>query len=194
MASDLPNWVALPEADTSPGAATARNAFFDVIKPGGGTADKVGLGSKAAVIFGRNPDATDVLLEHPSISRRHAAVLHDGKGGLFLYDFGSTHGTFLDGNKVAARTPTALQEGSRVKFAESSRTYMLRLPSAAGGAAVSMGPPAAIGEKQPTASSCASASKAADKEKKGEEEEPELDKAMLEQLPLSFGGSKKGLE
>jgi len=195
MASDLPDWVALPEADTSPpAAAAARKAFFDVMKPGGGAADKVGLGSKAALIFGRNPDTTDVLLEHPSISRRHAAVLHNGKGGLFLYDFGSTHGTFLDGNKVAGRTPTALQRGSRVKFAESSRTYVLRLPSAAaaaggagGGAAAAMGPPMAIGKKP-----AASASEAAGKEGEGEgEAEEEMDKAMLEQLPLSFGGSKK---
>ncbi|KAM3575852.1 hypothetical protein VYU27_002192 [Nannochloropsis oceanica] len=190
MASDLPSWIALPETKAFPGAAAARKAFFDVIKPGGGTADKVGLGRKAALIFGRNPDSTDVLLEHPSISRRHAAVLHDGKGGLFLYDFGSTHGTFLDGNKVDGRTPTELQEGSRVKFAESSRTYILRLPSAAGDAADSMGHPAAIGGHRATASST-SARGAAGKEKEGEEGEAELDKGMLEQLPLSFGGSKK---
>ena len=68
---------------------------------------------------------------------------------------------------------------------------MLRLRSAAGGAAVSMGPPATAGEKRPTASSSASASDAAGKEKEGEGGEPELDKAMLQQLPLSFGGSKK---
>ncbi len=116
----------------------------------------LGTSQTGAVIFGRNPEGSDVLLSHPSVSRRHAAVLHDGKGGLFLYEFGSTHGTFLDGRRIPAREAQPLREGSRVKFAESSRTYILRLPAA----------PAATMEPADT-------------------------KEALEQLPLSFGGSKK---
>jgi hypothetical protein len=101
----------------------------------------LGTSETGAVVFGRNPEATDVLLEHPSISRRHAAVLHDGKGGLFLYEFGSTHGTFLDGRRVPAKEALPLKEGSCVKFAESSRTYILRLPvSPATAAAASVAP------------------------------------------------------
>lgn len=154
--NDLPDWVALPDPTTSPA-----KAFFDVRKPGSNSKDKVGLGSKAALIFGRNPETADVLLEHPSISRRHAAVIHDGKGGLFLYDFGSTHGTFLDGRRVEGRTAIELREGSTVKFAESSRSYILRLPAPAVTA------PAV-------------------------DDTTMMDREALEQLPMSFGTSKKG--
>jgi hypothetical protein len=88
---------------------------------------------------------SDVVLQHPSISRRHAAVLHDGKGGLFLFDLGSTHKTFVDGTRAEPRTPVPLRPGSRVTFAESSRAYILHIPGVGGAAPVagSMPPPPA---------------------------------------------------
>ena len=40
------------------------------------------------------------LLEHPSISRAHAAFVHHRNGGLWLADLGSTHGTKLNKRPV----------------------------------------------------------------------------------------------
>jgi pSer/pThr/pTyr-binding forkhead associated (FHA) protein len=156
----------------------------------------VELGKSPAVVFGRNPDMADIVLEHASISRRHAAVLHDGKGSLYMYDFGSTHGTYVDGQRLIAKDPTPLKEGSRVKFAESSRSYVFRLPSAAAdnGTAESKGeergaksmlPPPPRAESGPPTSKGPG-------EKEEEDEAPlVLDKKALQQLPMSFGGSKK---
>jgi len=151
------------------------------------------LGDAASIVFGRNPDTTDVLVEHPSISRRHAAILHDGKGGLCLYDFGSTHGTFVDGQRLVARDPIPLKNGSKVRFADSSRTYTLRLPKEAASSTFttpapkvpcskSMAPPS-----QPSSSSSATATN----KKKEEEEAVPFDDSIRAQLPTSFGGSVK---
>lgn len=61
------------------------------------------LGTQPYYTFGRSPTA-DVLLEHPSASRLHAVMQFDGTSKeAFLYDCGSTHGTFLNKNRLKAR-------------------------------------------------------------------------------------------
>ena len=35
----------------------------------------------------------DILLEHPTISRKHAALVHHRDGSVHLIDLGSAHGT-----------------------------------------------------------------------------------------------------
>jgi pSer/pThr/pTyr-binding forkhead associated (FHA) protein len=52
------------------------------------------------VTFGRSP-TTDILLEHPTASRLHAVLQFRGKdGAAFLIDCGSTHGTFINKQRV----------------------------------------------------------------------------------------------
>jgi len=69
------------------------------------------------------------LLAHPSISRRHAAIIYTRDGGIALLDCGSAHGTYLQGKRVASHAPAALQDGCEVKFGDSSRLFVLRLSS-----------------------------------------------------------------
>ena len=45
-----------------------------------------------------------LLVDDPSVSRRHAALRHD-EGGFVVEDLGSANGTFLDGARVAGRAP-----------------------------------------------------------------------------------------
>ena len=75
-------------------------------------------------VFGRSPEM-DLTLEHPSISRRHAAVLHHRSGAIYLIDLGSAHGTFLEGQRIAAHDPVAWAEGKTVSFGASSRSHVL---------------------------------------------------------------------
>ena len=43
----------------------------------------------------------DAVLDHPSISRLHAAVCYEGLTGAWrVVDLGSAHGTFVDGRAV----------------------------------------------------------------------------------------------
>lgn len=44
---------------------------------------------------------TSILLEHPSISRLHAILAYDGTQNCWmLKDMGSTHGTYVNQNKL----------------------------------------------------------------------------------------------
>ncbi len=54
-------------------------------------------------VIGRQPDA-HVYLDSLAVSRQHAQVVNDS-GSFFVEDVGSSNGTWLNGNRVTARTP-----------------------------------------------------------------------------------------
>ncbi|GFH30993.1 MAP kinase phosphatase 5, partial [Haematococcus lacustris] len=66
------------------------------------------MGPHQRVIFGRLPTA-DVVLEHQSLSRQHAALAVEGTAGLTLTDLQSA-GTTLDGLQALKATWDALWE------------------------------------------------------------------------------------
>lgn len=57
----------------------------------------------------------DILLSHNTVSRSHATVTVDSSGA-FVTDNGSTNGTLIDGQKVAAGERFKLKDGSEVIF------------------------------------------------------------------------------
>ena len=61
------------------------------------------------LVLGRDGGAADVVLSHPSISRRHVLVQR-APDGCMVRDLGSTNGTFLDGRALTA--PTPLRDGA----------------------------------------------------------------------------------
>jgi predicted component of type VI protein secretion system len=52
----------------------------------------------AEVIIGRDP-GSQIIIDHPSVSSRHARIKQDDQG-LYLTDLGSTNGTFVNDDKV----------------------------------------------------------------------------------------------
>jgi pSer/pThr/pTyr-binding forkhead associated (FHA) protein len=57
-----------------------------------------------SLTIGRSPD-NDMVLSHPTISRKHARVYRVGDDGTYMIeDAGSTHGTFVNGVKISAAT------------------------------------------------------------------------------------------
>ncbi|KAL2773755.1 kanadaptin [Daubentonia madagascariensis] len=88
-------------------------------------------------LFGRL-SSCDVCLEHPSVSRYHAVLQHrasgpdrecDGHGpGFYLYDLGSTHGTFLNKTRIPPRTYCRVHVGHVLRFGGSTRLFILQGP------------------------------------------------------------------
>ncbi|XP_064220025.1 kanadaptin isoform X1 [Aotus nancymaae] len=88
-------------------------------------------------LFGRLSDC-DVCLEHPSVSRYHAVLQHRASGpdgecdnngpGFYLYDLGSTHGTFLNKTRIPPRTYCRVHVGHVIRFGGSTRLFILQGP------------------------------------------------------------------
>ena len=68
--------------------------------------------TKAETVIGRLPEC-DIQLNSNMVSRKHAHVVLTDEGAE-IEDLGSGNGTFLNGQKIAGRTPLA--NGDRVKF------------------------------------------------------------------------------
>ncbi|KAK9810075.1 hypothetical protein WJX72_004390 [[Myrmecia] bisecta] len=76
---------------------------------------------RPATVFGRAAGA-DMVLEHQSVSRQHAAVCyHSMTGKWVVIDLGSVHGTWVDGKPVSKVSPAELKVGGHVRFAASTR-------------------------------------------------------------------------
>ncbi|XP_057598467.1 kanadaptin isoform X1 [Hippopotamus amphibius kiboko] len=95
------------------------------------------LTGMSCCLFGRLPSC-DVCLEHPSVSRYHAVLQHRVSGpdaecddpgpGFYLYDLGSTHGTFHNKTRLPPRTYCRVHVGHVLRFGGSTRLFLLQGP------------------------------------------------------------------
>lgn len=70
----------------------------------------------AQVIIGRS-DGNGVVIDHVSVSRRHAQLkLEPDK--VLVEDLGSANGTFLGSQRLPANTPTAVTDGQAIRFGD----------------------------------------------------------------------------
>ncbi|XP_022716281.1 nuclear inhibitor of protein phosphatase 1-like isoform X1 [Durio zibethinus] len=82
-------------------------------------------------IFGRQYHTCDFVLDHQSVSRQHAAVIPHKNGSIYVIDLGSAHGTFVANERLMKDAPVELEVGQSLRFAASTRTYILRKNNAA---------------------------------------------------------------
>lgn len=87
--------------------------FVILAKPGSPHRDKF---RPLPAVVGR-AEADDVALRLPAdyVSRRHCELL-ERDGGVVLRDLGSTNGTVLDGQRVAAGVEVAVASGSTIQI------------------------------------------------------------------------------
>ena len=71
------------------------------------------------LVIGRQSDA-DIVLDHPSISRRHANLTR-GPQGYGLTDLQSAHGTLVNGRRIEQQQ---LRRGDRIRLGQ-DRTELL---------------------------------------------------------------------
>eukprot|EP00250_Pteridium_aquilinum_P016010 c22889_g1_i1 orf=772-2049(-) len=98
--------------------------WLDVVKDGE-VVDKINL-EKRRNIFGRQAIMCDFVLDHPSVSRQHAVVVQHKNGSVYVIDLGSVHGTFVANERLSKDSPVELEVGQSLKFAASTRSYVLR--------------------------------------------------------------------
>ncbi|RQM27072.1 hypothetical protein B5M09_002263 [Aphanomyces astaci] len=132
LALDLNNDGNMTAYEAPEWALNGSNRFglsMEVIK-GGIILEKVELvtSSKSYFVAGRMEPLCDIVLQHPSVSRTHAALQFDAKGQLFLVDLGSTHGTFVNKKRISAADHIELHVGDVVVFGESTRIYTILGP------------------------------------------------------------------
>ncbi|XP_021721272.1 uncharacterized protein LOC110688822 [Chenopodium quinoa] len=103
--------------------------YLEVVKDGE-VLDRINL-DKRRHIFGRQLHTCDFVLDHQSVSRQHAAVVPHKNGSVYVMDLGSAHGTFVASERLTKDTPVELEVGQSLRFAASTRTYILKKNEAA---------------------------------------------------------------
>lgn len=146
-----PSWGSRPPAGAGYG--------LEVLK-GGVALGSVRLEGGSWFLVGRLPGCA-LSLEHPSVSRHHAVLQYRGVGGstdgpaaadaagFYVYDLGSTHGTFLNKARVPPRTYCRVRVGHALRFGGSSRLFLLQVSRGPGAAPGSPGGVTRVGEASP---------------------------------------------
>jgi hypothetical protein len=75
------------------------------------------VGQPQGMFIGRAADQCELVVPHPTVSRRHAKLSVAGEA-LQIEDLGSTNGTSVNGAVLKAGTPTALQAGSKLRLGD----------------------------------------------------------------------------
>jgi pSer/pThr/pTyr-binding forkhead associated (FHA) protein len=76
---------------------------------------KIVLDRGDRLVVGRSPDSPVADLCSDNISRLHAEIYVSEKGA-FVLDVGSTNGTFVEGERLAARSPWLVTSTAAVAF------------------------------------------------------------------------------
>ncbi|XP_078050640.1 kanadaptin isoform X2 [Augochlora pura] len=117
-----PPWSGKPEKDYK----------MEVLKSGI-IIDTISLMEQSFYIIGRLPSC-HISLAHPTISRHHAVLQYrsiddcDNPKGFYVYDLGSTHGTFWNGSLIKPNIYVRVQGGHMLRFGCSQRKFILQAP------------------------------------------------------------------
>jgi FHA domain-containing protein len=80
------------------------------------------LVSSSGATIGRSRDC-DIVLADPNVSRRHAEVRPDGRGGWQVRDLGSTNGVKVNGRRIDG--PAPVQTGDRLALGTADVRFVL---------------------------------------------------------------------
>jgi pSer/pThr/pTyr-binding forkhead associated (FHA) protein len=95
--------------------------------------ETVNLSQRNYYIIGRLP-ICDISMAHPTISRYHAIlqfrIVQDEKNkkGMYVYDLESTHGTFLNGNRIKPKHYVLIKHSDILYFGYSQRKFIMQAP------------------------------------------------------------------
>mgnify|MGYP001249996050 CR=1 FL=1 len=120
-AGEMPRVVAA----TEPRPADGHAAMLAWQAADGTLGDQIEL-TAADVTIGRDPEAVDIIIDEPSVSRLHARIRRSTSGEYWLYDEGSAAGTFLNYERLAL-APKPLQHNDVVQLGRVTLRFRLEL-------------------------------------------------------------------
>jgi hypothetical protein len=83
------------------------------------------LGEARQIVVGRTAGC-DLVVDEPSVSKRHAVVRWDAaRGGCSVRDLGSTNGTFVGAKELGREEERPLEDGDVVSFGDAQFMYFL---------------------------------------------------------------------
>ena len=100
-----------------------QGAKLEILKEGS-IIKTIKLKEKNYFVFGRQEDSVDIHCEHQSISRMHLILQFKDTGDAYIYDLGSTHGTFINKRAIPSREFIKLSANDLFKLGESTRLYI----------------------------------------------------------------------
>ncbi len=93
----------------------------------GSLGDQIELAA-ADVTLGRDPEAVDIIIDAPGVSRLHARIRRTAAEEYWLYDEGSAAGTFLNYERLAL-APKMLHHNDVVQLGQVTLRFRLELPT-----------------------------------------------------------------
>lgn len=115
-----PSWAALPRA--RPG-----NSFYVETWKEDQLVARLNITDRKMTLVGRHGEMAQIVTQHISISRQHAAILyHPDRKAYFVVDLKSFHGTFVNGKQLVAWEPRKVDSKDEITFGGSSRIYIIR--------------------------------------------------------------------
>lgn len=94
------------------GLIPPETGIFLKVEKGGNQGRVITLSAGGTYLIGR--EGADLALADAKVSRKHAEISLLGPGAYFLRDLASTNGTFLNGKRVADRSPLKHEDRIRV--------------------------------------------------------------------------------
>ncbi|KZC08662.1 PREDICTED: kanadaptin [Dufourea novaeangliae] len=116
-----------------PWGGKPENDYYMEILKSGVIIQTISLKEQSFYVIGRLPTC-HICLAHPTISRHHAILQYRSEQdninskGLYVYDLGSTHGTFWNGNRIKPNVYVRVQKGHMLRFGCSQRKFILQAP------------------------------------------------------------------
>ena len=145
---EIPPPISLPYTEPHWSGALPSSPYLLSVIKNGTIIQEIDISKKPFHVIGRLPSC-EIPLEHPSISRYHAVIQYHPQStreetseddsdrllfsanpteeGFYVYDLGSTHGSFVNKNEIRPRCYYRLRVGQMVKFGGSSRLFLLEV-------------------------------------------------------------------
>jgi len=117
---DLEKW-------TVPAWCTLPTKYIDLHGGAPGSdAFRKDLSDVRGIVLGRSERFVDLAVPHETVSRQHAAIVHDEET-TYVVDLGSAHGTFVNSRRIGVGVHTKLEDGAKLVLGSAPFAYELRI-------------------------------------------------------------------